>query len=93
MGVANRLVEADEAGTIARLKTVQTGVIRPMMTDDADRVVKGKRDGVLVEFGSGWKDRFLGSQLMFFQIKHHVAAPPDRLDVIHLTRVRELLAY
>ena len=36
----SRLVEADEAGTVARLKTLQTDLIQPMITEDGGRVVK-----------------------------------------------------
>jgi adenylate cyclase len=48
----SRLVEADEAGTVARLKALQTDLIHPMITQDGGRVVKVMGDGVLVEFGS-----------------------------------------
>ena len=48
----SRLVEADEAGTVARLKTLQTDLIHPMIDQDGGRVVKLMGDGVLVEFGS-----------------------------------------
>ena len=48
----SRLVEADEAGTVARLKTLQTDLIHPMIDQDGGRVVKVMGDGVLVEFGS-----------------------------------------
>ncbi len=48
----SRLVEADEAGTVARLKTLQTDLIHPMITEDGGRIVKVMGDGVLVEFGS-----------------------------------------
>ena len=91
-GVDSRLVEADESGFIRRLKTVQSDAIGPTITDDGGRVVKVMGDGVLVEFGSGWQDHFSGSQLIFLEIGHHVAASPDRLDVSHPIRVRELIA-
>ena len=48
----SRLVELDEAGTIARLKSLQTELIQPMVVEDGGRVVKVMGDGVLVEFGS-----------------------------------------
>ncbi len=48
----SRLVEADEAGTVARLKALQTDLILPMIAKDGGRVVKVMGDGVLVEFGS-----------------------------------------
>ncbi len=48
----SRLVEADEAGTVARLKSIQTELLQPMIARDGGRVVKVMGDGVLVEFGS-----------------------------------------
>ena len=48
----SRLVEPDEAGTIARLKTLQTDLIQPLIAENCSRVVKVMGDGVLVEFGS-----------------------------------------
>jgi adenylate cyclase len=48
----SRLVEADEEGTVARLKSLQTELIHPMIAKDGGRVVKVMGDGVLVEFGS-----------------------------------------
>ena len=48
----SRLVEMDEAGTVARLKTLQTELIEPMIAEDGGRIFKVMGDGVLVEFGS-----------------------------------------
>ena len=48
----SRLMEMDEAGTLARLKSLQTGLINPRIAKDGGRVVKTMGDGVLVEFGS-----------------------------------------
>ncbi len=48
----SRLVETDEAGTVARLKTLQAELIQPMIAEDGGRVVKVMGDGILVEFGS-----------------------------------------
>lgn len=48
----SRLVEADEAGTVARLKSLRIDVIQPLIDEDGGRVVKLMGDGVLVEFPS-----------------------------------------
>ncbi len=48
----SRMVEADEAGTIARLKALQTELLEPMIAEDGGRVVKVMGDGVLIEFAS-----------------------------------------
>ncbi len=42
----SRLVELDEAGTIARLKTLQTDLIQPLIAENRGRVVKVRGDGV-----------------------------------------------
>jgi class 3 adenylate cyclase len=48
----SRLVGADEAGTIARLKALRKEVIEPLIADYRGRLVKLTGDGALVEFAS-----------------------------------------
>ena len=48
----SRLMEEDEAGTLAALKTRRNAVLVPLVTQHSGRVVKLMGDGVLVEFGS-----------------------------------------
>ena len=48
----SRLVGADEAGTIARLKVLRKEFIEPMVAEYRGRVVKLTGDGALVEFAS-----------------------------------------
>ena len=48
----SRLIEADEAGTLAAIKTVRSEVIDPLLTEYHGRVVKQMGDGLIVEFGS-----------------------------------------
>ncbi len=48
----SRLMEADEAGTRARLKSLHAELIDPRITADGGRIVKTSGDGILVEFGS-----------------------------------------
>jgi TolB-like protein/class 3 adenylate cyclase/tetratricopeptide (TPR) repeat protein len=48
----SRLVGADEAGTIARLKTLRKEFIEPLIAEYRGRVVKLTGDGALVEFAS-----------------------------------------
>jgi TolB-like protein/class 3 adenylate cyclase/Flp pilus assembly protein TadD len=48
----SRLVGADEAGTIARLKALRKEVIEPLVAEYRGRVVKLVGDGALVEFAS-----------------------------------------
>jgi class 3 adenylate cyclase len=48
----SRLVGADEAGTIARLKALRKEFIEPLVAEYRGRVVKLVGDGALVEFAS-----------------------------------------
>lgn len=48
----SRLVGADEAGTIARLKALRMELIEPLVAEHRGRVVKLVGDGALVEFAS-----------------------------------------
>ena len=46
------LMEADEAGTLERLKVNRSRIFDPCVTSHGGRVVKLMGDGALVEFGS-----------------------------------------
>jgi hypothetical protein len=48
----SRLVGADDAGTIARLRALRRDFIEPLITEYRGRVVKLVGDGALVEFAS-----------------------------------------
>jgi adenylate cyclase len=48
----SRLMEADEEGTLARLKTLRNDVIDPKITDYGGRIFKTTGDGILAEFPS-----------------------------------------
>ena len=62
----SRLMEADEAGTLAVLKQRRRDVLQPVLREHGGRIVKFMGDGVLIEFasavaavkaenGNGWK--------------------------------------
>jgi class 3 adenylate cyclase len=48
----SRLIEADEEGTLGRLKALRAGVIDPKIARHHGRIVKTTGDGLLVEFAS-----------------------------------------
>src|SRR5262245_35841246 len=48
----SRLMEADEAGTLAMLKSRRKQVLEPLVVKHQGRIFKVTGDGVLVEFGS-----------------------------------------
>src|SRR5437660_1711488 len=48
----SRLIEADEDGTLARLKAIRAELIDPQIAAHRGRLVKTTGDGLLVEFAS-----------------------------------------
>ena len=48
----SRLMEVDEAGTLARLKTHRLELIDPSIAKNRGRIIKTTGDGLLVEFRS-----------------------------------------
>src|SRR5271154_175302 len=48
----SRLMEADEAGTLAVLKARRSEVLQPVLSKHRGRIVKFMGDGVLIEFAS-----------------------------------------
>ena len=48
----SRLMEQDEAGTLAALKERRKRILQPLVTEYSGRIVKVMGDGVLVEFAS-----------------------------------------
>ncbi len=48
----SRLMGADEAGTLARLKTLRKDLVQPEITGGRGRIVKLMGDGLLAEFPS-----------------------------------------
>jgi TolB-like protein len=48
----SRLIEADEEGTLGRLKALRADVVDPKIAEHRGRIVKTTGDGLLVEFAS-----------------------------------------
>jgi adenylate cyclase len=48
----SRLMGADEAGTLARLRAARREVVDPLVAENAGRVFKTTGDGLLAEFSS-----------------------------------------
>lgn len=48
----SRLMEADESGTLTRLRTLRQDLIDPCLQRHKGRLIKSTGDGLLVEFGS-----------------------------------------
>ena len=80
----SRLMEADEANTLARLKSIRADLIDPKIANHNGRIVKLMGDGALVEFfsirvnaqlidaqtgGHVWADRFDGDVADVFAVQ------------------------
>jgi len=48
----SRMIQADEAGTLAALKSRRSEILQPLVAKHRGRIVKLVGDGVLVEFAS-----------------------------------------
>jgi class 3 adenylate cyclase len=48
----SRMMQADEAGTLAALKSRRTEILQPLVSKHHGRIIKVVGDGVLVEFSS-----------------------------------------
>jgi class 3 adenylate cyclase len=78
----SRLIEADEEGTLARLKVLRNEVIDPKIAGDKGRIVKTTGDGLLVEFSSVVALRLspresMGSPLSLMGLAHFFKRPFD----------------
>ena len=70
----SRLVEQDEAGTLAALKERRAGVLAPLVAEHHGRIVKVMGDGVLVEFASA-----VNAVACAVDLQKRMAAPDDGL--------------
>src|SRR6516165_8179447 len=68
----SRLIGADEAGTLSRLRTLRGEVVDPLVSENGGRVFKTTGDGMLAEFPStvqalrcaiGVQERLRGGEL------------------------------
>ena len=48
----SRLVEADEAGTLAAIRDLRHSLLQPLLAEHRGRLVKLMGDGLIAEFGS-----------------------------------------
>jgi adenylate cyclase len=74
----SRLMEHDEAGTLAALKERRTGILAPLVTRHEGRIVKVMGDGVLVEFASAVNAVQCAVELQKRMAAANAALPEDR---------------
>jgi TolB-like protein/class 3 adenylate cyclase/tetratricopeptide (TPR) repeat protein len=80
----SRLIEADEAGTLAALKERWRNVFTPLVTQHHGRVVRVMGDGVLVEFASAVNAVQCGIDLQKRMGELNIGLPDDRCVVLRM---------
>src|SRR6516165_8139585 len=73
----SRLIEADEEGTLGRLRVLRAEVIDPKIAGHKGRIVKTAGDGLLVEFASVVDAVRCAAELQAALAEGNAAVPPD----------------
>ena len=74
----SRLIGADEAGTLGRLRTIRAEVIDPAITSHHGRLVKTTGDGLLVEFSSVVDALRAANEIQAGMAERNAPAPLDK---------------
>jgi adenylate cyclase len=74
----SRLMEVDEAGTLARLKTHRIELIDPAITKNRGRIIKTTGDGMLVEFQSVVDAVACAAEIQRRMMRRNADVPPAR---------------
>src|SRR6476661_6953037 len=78
----SRMMEADEAGTLAALKSRRRAILDPLVAEHQGRIFKTTGDGVLVEFGSAVNAVQCAVELQQGMATANVDQPEDRHIVL-----------
>ena len=73
----SRLIEADEEGTLGRLRALRAEIIDPKIAGHKGRIVKTTGDGLLVEFASVVDALRCAALLQAAMAQSNVPTPPD----------------
>src|SRR5216683_7309763 len=74
----SRLIEADEEGTLGRLKVLRAEIIDPQIDGHRGRIVKTTGDGLLVEFASVVDTLRCAAEIQAALANSNAPLPPDR---------------
>src|SRR5438132_12075388 len=74
----SRLIEADEEGTLRRLKALRAEVIDPKIAGQKGRIVKTTGDGLLVEFASVVDALRCAAEMQAALTEGNAPIPPER---------------
>ena len=77
----SRLMRADEAGTLAQLKTLRKELLDPKITEYGGRVVKTTGDGILIEFPSAVDAVQHAVDVQSAMAQRNASVPIDRRNV------------
>ena len=80
----SRMMEADEAGTLAALKERRKDVLEPVVKAHGGRIVKVMGDGVLVEFASAVNAVQGAIELQKKMAEANAGVPEDRAIVLRI---------
>src|SRR6266850_1499532 len=74
----SRLIEADEEGTLSRLKALRAEIIGPKITGHYGRIVKTTGDGLLAEFASVIDALRCAAEMQSALTEGNTPLPPER---------------
>jgi class 3 adenylate cyclase len=74
----SRLMGADEAGTLRRLKAIRRELIDPSVREHGGRIVKTSGDGILIEFPSAVEAVSHAVQVQHAMARRNADVPPER---------------
>ncbi len=74
----SRLIEADEEGTLGRLKALRAEIIDPKIAHHKGRIVKTTGDGMLVEFASVVDALRCAAEVQAAMAENNAPLPPER---------------
>lgn len=80
----SRLMEQDEAGTLAALKTRWHEIVNPLVAQYHGRVIKVMGDGLLVEFGSAVNAVTCAIDMHKFFAEANGSVPEDRRIILRI---------
>ena len=80
----SRLIERDEAGTLAAIRDLRRAVIDPLLAEHQGRIVKLMGDGLIVEFGSVVDAVTCAVAVQERVARHQAARPPERQIVFRI---------
>ncbi len=80
----SRMMDGDEAGTLARLKTLRSEVFDPITAQFGGRIFKTTGDGALAEFASAFDAVQAAIEVQRALVERNAAVPEDRRIVLRI---------